>query len=516
MTNDGGNPFENLPCFMSDTSDDEQEEEATPLTVGPVVEAEAKAEAEPEAEAEADAGMIEQALYGESLVLDEDVLRKCRDGMFEDSEGAEPEAKRLPEPEVDGINTLVAMSRNCARRELASLNKRGALRAQSQVTATLATLNGNEAQVRGAFRAFGEGLRRKKIVIDADKKGIPLSSLGKDACVAACLEKGKKEGRLHMHLYIHTGGKRVRLQQLRKKLSGSAWWGFADAPPRKVLDYMEKDINTGDWEPRGVGRIVTHGEFPRVAAGRRMDIEANVLALKEGKTMLDLIDPERGGNPNTVVPYLRNFEKIKMMLEREKLEGKSFPKTVFWIYGPPGTGKSHAAEEWARARGMSFWRSSPNRMNWYDGFWGQDVVIFDDLRLVENKTLSQDKFVRLLGLLDKYFMHVPIKGGMVPWIPKVIFVTTPLSVKDTCGAWEGVGDELGMAGGMGLGGQRACQENVAQLERRITGGEFYFDQVYQQAMPDRTLRSQDDWNAMEAAHAAQKEMLDVTQDAEVR
>ena len=55
---------------------------------------------------------------------------------------------------------------------------------------------------------------------------------------------------------------------------------------------------------------------------------------------------------------------------------------------------------------------------WFDGFRGHKYALFDDF------DGSQIEFRKLLRLLDKYPMQVPIKGGFTNWNPRKIFITS--------------------------------------------------------------------------------------------
>jgi hypothetical protein len=55
---------------------------------------------------------------------------------------------------------------------------------------------------------------------------------------------------------------------------------------------------------------------------------------------------------------------------------------------------------------------------WFDGYDGQPIVLFDDFGG------SEFKLTYFLKLLDRYPMQVPIKGGFVSWIPKEVYITS--------------------------------------------------------------------------------------------
>ena len=56
---------------------------------------------------------------------------------------------------------------------------------------------------------------------------------------------------------------------------------------------------------------------------------------------------------------------------------------------------------------------------WFDGYIGQDIVLFDDYRA------NWFSFGMLLRLLDKYPLTVEVKCTTVNWRPTVIYITCP-------------------------------------------------------------------------------------------
>lgn len=96
---------------------------------------------------------------------------------------------------------------------------------------------------------------------------------------------------------------------------------------------------------------------------------------------------------------------------------RSGPPKVFWIHGETGVGKTRCCFEWGNRMG-DVWISSGG-LRWFDGYDGQETVIFDDFRT------KGVQFSFLLRILDRYPMSVEFKGGFVGWNPKYIFITAP-------------------------------------------------------------------------------------------
>lgn len=113
--------------------------------------------------------------------------------------------------------------------------------------------------------------------------------------------------------------------------------------------------------------------------------------------------------------YVRHVRKFKECYS-DFTEPPAIEREVYWFWGKSGVGKSRTAREEA---GTDVWCSSGD-LKWFDGYLGQNSVIFDDLP-------RDTDFIWLLRLTDRYGLRVPIKGGFVNWEPKKIFITSVLS-----------------------------------------------------------------------------------------
>lgn len=117
-------------------------------------------------------------------------------------------------------------------------------------------------------------------------------------------------------------------------------------------------------------------------------------------------------------------------------EKRSWQPDVVVFWGATGTGKTRKVYEespnvYSHAGGM-----------WFDGYIGQDEVLFDEF------TGSSFQLPYLLKLLDRYPMQVPVKGGFVNWKPRKIYLTSNMDPR----SWYA----------------NALEEHQAALRRRIT------------------------------------------------
>jgi len=158
------------------------------------------------------------------------------------------------------------------------------------------------------------------------------------------------------------------------------------------------------------------GEMP--AEGKRNDLHTTISLLKEGKSIRDIVNSDDISSISTIVRYPKGLNAVANLL---RLRGRK-PPNVFWIHGSTGVGKTRCAFEFGHLFGGEdgIWMSSGS-LKWFDGYDGQQVAIFDDLRT------KHVEFSMLLRLLDRYPLRVEIKGGYVQWVPEVIIVTAPMN-----------------------------------------------------------------------------------------
>lgn len=86
---------------------------------------------------------------------------------------------------------------------------------------------------------------------------------------------------------------------------------------------------------------------------------------------------------------------------------------VYW--GRTGAGKTRAVYDNLPTQDIIY--PHPGGQ-WFDGYDGQPIVLFDDYGG------SEFKITYLLKLLDRYPMRVPVKGGFVSWTPTEIYITS--------------------------------------------------------------------------------------------
>lgn len=139
--------------------------------------------------------------------------------------------------------------------------------------------------------------------------------------------------------------------------------------------------------------------------GKRNDISRAVSALESGATLSDVAR----ASPEVFVRYgrgLRDYVNVRGLVK-----SRDFKTHVIVLVGEPGSGKSRFANEY---EGSKYWKP---RGTWWDGYNGEDVVIFDDF-------YGWVPYDELLRVCDRYPLKVQVKGAFVEFVSKTIIITS--------------------------------------------------------------------------------------------
>lgn len=202
-----------------------------------------------------------------------------------------------------------------------------------------------------------------------------------------------QSGTPHLQGYI-VFEKKKRFNVVRRLLGGVAHIErkSANSTHEQAWQYCCKD-----------GDIWQDGELPP-EKGSRTDLDAIDSAVRSGKRPRDIA--EQFGT--SFIKFHRGIERLHFRLD----EPRRWASEVFVYWGASGTGKTRKVVE----SEPDLWISGGG--GWFDGYEGQEAVLFDDFGGHEFK------FTFWLKLVDRYPMRVQIKGGYTQWKPKRIFFTS--------------------------------------------------------------------------------------------
>lgn len=202
-----------------------------------------------------------------------------------------------------------------------------------------------------------------------------------------------EEGTPHLQGYCELKN-RTRFSTI-KNLIPRAYIDRRKGTAKEASDYCKKD---GDYFEQGT----------MSAPGTRTDIKHVATMVVAGKRMRDVAEFD----PASFVKYHKGLHCLQKTLIPKR---NSVPEVKVW-WGPTGTGKTMRAKLWL---GPDHFMWTPAAGKWFDGYEGEECVLFDEFR-------GQLPFGQLLNLLDRYDCQVEYKGGMCQFRGIKIGITSPL------------------------------------------------------------------------------------------
>lgn len=140
--------------------------------------------------------------------------------------------------------------------------------------------------------------------------------------------------------------------------------------------------------------------------GSRTDTQEVAEMVRDDATMAQIAEQ----HPATYMRMFRGIGELRQALHPPE----SMARISVLLWGETGTGKTRWAYETYPTLYTVFSQKEP----WFDGYDGQDVVLFDD---AGKGTCGYNTIKRLT---DRYPQRIPIKGGSAVWRAKVIIFTT--------------------------------------------------------------------------------------------
>lgn len=209
-------------------------------------------------------------------------------------------------------------------------------------------------------------------------------------------ERGGDRGTPHLQGYVEFRGRRT-LSSVRS-LCRRAHWESRKGTSFEASSYCKKD---GDFHEAGT---ISN-------PGRRTDLESIRDEIKSG------VSEERIAEEyfSRWVVYRRSFSAY-----RQLVLGRTRPRPrVEVLWGRTGTGKTGYV--YYRHYGEPIWKWPGDQ--WFDGYDGQRVALFDDFN-------GEINITKMLRVLDIYPEQVPVKGGFTWFVPEKIYITSNVCPAD--------------------------------------------------------------------------------------
>lgn len=153
----------------------------------------------------------------------------------------------------------------------------------------------------------------------------------------------------------------------------------------------------------------------RVGQGERTDLKVVAESLRNGNDLRSIATE----HTEQFIKYSRGIRETYSQLRPPKTEAREVEVT--YIYGTTGTGKSWRV--YNHTRDAQPWRSTGTITPFFNGYAGERVVVFDDVRG------DICPFHYLLNVLDIYPMKVNVKFGIQDWLAEEIYITSNVPPK---------------------------------------------------------------------------------------
>lgn len=189
----------------------------------------------------------------------------------------------------------------------------------------------------------------------------------------------------------------IRLAALKRVLP-AAHWEVARGSREQCVAYCEKEEtrHEGPWRAGDWGQH----------QGERNDLLAVKQALDEGAHEREIA----ADHFKAWCKYYRAFHRYKLISVGER----DWRTELVVVCGPPGSGKSMFAES-VVATGQRYIHTTGK---WWCRYTGEPVVVINDFNG------SVMPWTELLQIADRYPHQVETKGGMIPFLARVVILTS--------------------------------------------------------------------------------------------
>jgi len=225
------------------------------------------------------------------------------------------------------------------------------------------------------------------------------------------LEMGES-GTPHLQGYMEMKAvKRLRQIQAMEGLTGGHF-ETRKGTKAQAVDYCKKEEGRleGPWFWPDKATV----EASLTGQGQRTDLERFTTALTAGTPDRELALEQ----PVTFLKFSQHAQRFRMALGN-RVRDHRVPISLHFVIGPTRTGKSHMLAE-TYPKGSQYYWAQPGKGQWWDGYQGQQTVVFDEMRD------SWFPWSYLLRLWDNKPLQVEVKGAYIEMLATNFIVSTNL------------------------------------------------------------------------------------------
>ena len=158
-------------------------------------------------------------------------------------------------------------------------------------------------------------------------------------------------------------------------------------------------------------------------------------------------------DPITRSITIKSRNTIERALHLYKERQSYYPPFVAWFSGETGTGKTSMANMLEEYLNEPVFEVTCDN-GFFEGYNSEPYIYFDDYR----SSPSDLTFQKLLSLTcEKNNMRVNVKGGSVPWRPRIIIFTSPNGIQDAIPIESQHSEQY----------NKKIKENFKQFKRRV-------------------------------------------------
>lgn len=219
-----------------------------------------------------------------------------------------------------------------------------------------------------------------------------------------------QEGTYHTHIFFCVQNP-VKFSTLKNRFDG-AHFDMCRGTSRENRDYVFKEGKWIEDKKHETNLPETHeefGELPTERPGKRTDLSNLYAMIKDGLSNYEIIEAA----PSFLF-RLDEIERVRQMLRDEFYKKEFRTLNVSYFFGPTGSGKTRFVMD---EYGYDNVFRVTDYKHPFDGYKGQDVVIFEEFR---SSLPVQD----MLNYLDGYPLQLPCRyNNKVACFTKVFIVT---------------------------------------------------------------------------------------------